>query len=304
LSFAYDTFAFSISASEGVKSTIAEEVLDLLLNGNELGRLYSFKPITGEAVSYAHFAVSYGRPFDLGLDDFAQTGVGLSLKYIRGLLYGKIVKSHAVAFTGFNTIVSEGSFLVHSAAGGAGFGMDIGATTTFRKKWRISLCMENVVSGIHWNKNPEAVSYDFEMSETNVLDLMSEDNDADSAIVFRDSTYALSDFSTNLPTIIRIGIVRSLGKFLLAGEWEQGFRTTALASASPRFAIGSEYKPLKFLRLRLGSAIGGGSGFVLSYGLGFVIGPVRWDFAGRSIRGFPFGRYKGLGLATNISIGY
>ena len=304
MSFAYDAFAFSISASEGVKSTVAEEVFDLLLNGNELGRLYSFKPITGEAVSYAHFAVSYGHPFDLGLADFTQTGLGLSLKYIRGLAYGKIVESHAMAYTGFKSIVSEGSFLLHSATGGAGFGMDVGATTTYRKKWRISLCLENIVSGIHWNKNPEVVSYDFDMSETNVLDLMSEESDADSAIVFRDSTYALSDFSTNLPTILRIGTARSLGKFVLAAEWEQGFRTTALASASPRFAIGGEYKPLKFLKLRLGSAIGGGSGFIFACGLGFVIGPVTWDFAGRSIRGFPIGRYKGLGLATNISIGY
>jgi hypothetical protein len=177
-------------------------------------------------------------------------------------------------------------------------------TTTYRKKWRLSLSMENIFAGIRWNKNPEATSVDFVMNETNAYELMSDEDAADSLIVSSDSTYALEDFRTTLPSILRIGAVRPIGKFMLAAEWEQGFRKTALSSTTPRIAIGGEYKPLKFLRLRLGSAVGGGSGFILSYGLGFVFGPVRWDFAGRSIRGVPIGRYKGLGFATSISLRY
>jgi len=304
LGVGYGPWAFSISAIGGAESTLAREIFDLVLNGNQENRTYSFKPAAAEGVALAAFAFSYGKAFNLSLKNVDQFGAGATLKYYRGLFYGKILHAQARMLTEFSAAEAEGSAEIRQAAGGNGFGLDLGATATVWKKWRASLTLHNLLSSVRWNRDTEAVFTDFELYSTNLEKLNSFDGEVDSVLVSNDTTKSISSFSTSIPTTLRLGVLRTFGEWMVAAEWEQGFKDGALSTKTPLFALGGEYRPWRILRLRMGTSLGGRQGFTIAYGLGFAFGPVRWDLAGVNYGGFTAGVSRGVGLATSISMRY
>ncbi len=304
LGIGYGPWAFSVSAIGGAESTLAREIFDLVLNGNQENRPYSFKPATAEGFGLAAFAFSYGKAIKMPMSEIDQFGVGATLKYYRGIFYGKILHAQARVLTEFSAAEAEGSVEIRQAGGGNGFGLDLGATATMWKRWRASFTLYNLVSTVSWNKDAEAVLTDFELYSTNVDKLNSFEGEVDSVLVSNDTTRSISAFSTSVPTILRLGILRTFGEWLLAAEWEQGFGDGALSTKTPLFAIGGEYRPWRVLRLRMGTSFGGRQGFTIAYGLGLAFGPVRWDLAGVNYGGFLASVSRGIGLATSISLRY
>jgi hypothetical protein len=65
-------------------------------------------------------------------------------------------------------------------------------------------------------------------------------------------------------------------------DYIQGFRNGPGATTIPQIAGGIEYKPLFWLPLRAGLALGGKEVVTIALGLGFQIGRVRIDLAATS----------------------
>ena len=206
LGVGYGPMAFSISVIGGAESTLAREIFDLVLNGNQENRTYSFKPATAEGVGLAAFALSYGRTIKVPITEVDQFGVGATLKYYRGLFYGKILHAQARVLTQFSEAEAEGSAQLRQATGGNGFGLDLGATATIRKKWRASFTLHNLLSTMRWNRGTEATLTNFELYSTNLEKLNSFDGEVDSVLVSNDTTKAIPAFSASIPTNLRLGI--------------------------------------------------------------------------------------------------
>jgi hypothetical protein len=304
LGVGYGQFAFSASMIGGAESTLARELFDLALNGNQQNRIYSFSPAAGEGIGLLSFAFSSGREIKIHLPYVNQAGIGVTLKYYRGLFYGQVLHARARALTEFSSVQAEGSANLRRSTGGNGFGLDFGATTTLYGKWRASFTVHNLLSTIRWNKQTEATLADFELFHTNLEQIDNFEGEVDSVFVSNDTTKAIGAFSTTLPTVLRLGVVRTFGSWLVTGEWEQGFKSSALSTTTPLLAVGSEYKPWRALRLRMGTSLGGRLGFTLTYGLGFLFGPVHWDFACVNYHGLIPSASRGFGFATSLSMRY
>lgn len=304
LGIGYGSLAFTARLKAGLRSSIGRETIDLLLNGNQLNKVYSFKPISGDEIILGEYAVSFGQKFDLGMKDINHFGVGISVKYLKGYSYTGTLQSHAQSLTDYSSAEASGRLLANQASGGNGYGIDIGSTVTFLYRWRASLSIENVFSNLHWNTGTESHAYDFELKATNADELFNGHVDTDSIFVSSDSSFAIPAFNTRLPAILRLGILRAFGRLLIAFEWEQGFENSALASKKSLFACGAEYRPLRFFHLRAGTSLGGKFGWANSLGFGFVFGTIRWDFAARSFNGFFTPSAHGIGIGTSLIFRY
>lgn len=304
LGIGYGPFAFSARLKIGLKSLISSEMIDLLLNGNQLNKVYSFKPLTVDAIALGEYAVSFGQKINTGISDINHLGVGVSFKYLRGYSYAGTMQSYAHSLTDYTSAEASGRLLANQATGGNGYGIDIGSTVTFLYRWRASLSIENVLSNLHWNTGTESHAYDFELKAANADDLFNGHVDTDSIFVSSDSSYAIPAFDTRLPTILRVGVLRPVGRILLAFEWEQGFENSALSSKKALFVCGAEYRPLRFFHLRAGTSLGGKFGWANSLGFGLVLGTIRWDFAARSFNGFFTPSARGIGFGTSLIFRY
>ncbi len=304
LGIGYGQIAFTARLKLGLKSSISPEMIDLLLNGNQLNKIYSFKPLDGDGIAVGEYAVSFGQKVDLGIKNINHFGIGMSIKYLKGYSYASVVEGRAQSLTDYSSAAASGRLFINEARGGNGYSIDIGSTITFMYRWRLSLAFENVVSNLKWNTGTESHTYDFEMKATNADELFSGHVDSDSIFVSSDSSFTIPAFNTRLPAILRLGILRPVGHFLVALEWEQGFENSALASKKALFACGAEYRLFSFFHLRAGTSLGGKFGWANSLGFGFVLGTIRWDFAARSFSGLFTPSSRGIGLGTSLIYRY
>ena len=305
LSVGYGPFAFTTRLVGGVNGRIAREVFEILFEqANEIGRRYSFQPAWSEGSAYGIFSFSYGQKIKFTLPWLNHFGVGVNLKYYRGIYYSRISQSHFQAITRLTSTEANGIFAFKQAQGGRGFGLDAGVVGTFARHYRLSLFIENLFSRVTWNNKTELFRVSFATTSSNIEQMLTNNANADSLFTSGDTTYAIDPFSIGLPVIFRLGILRSFGQLVVTGQWEQSFRDSAFSTKSPLFATGCEYRPLRFLRLRAGLSYGGSVGYAISYGFGLLFGPVRWDFAGRSYGGLLPRYHKGFLLGTSLVLRY
>ena len=300
LSFAYGPMAFSSTIISSGKVQVDKELFDLILFGNERNRQYNFQPANGDAITYSSFAFSFSLPINTGLSWMAWEGVGVSIKYLRGFQYIKVLNAKAVTLTDFQGTTFHGSAILQHAKTGHGFGFDLGCVATIAQKYRIGIVLENVPAVIRWSKGTEETCAKFRVDSLSVERL--QDVDFDSVIIHQDSVYAVAPFSKRLPAILKFGAATTLGDFIVTVDFEQGFRETALSDLTPFFALGTEWRRLKFLRLRSGISIGGYAGFALSWGMGLASGPVFFDIAIRTYNS-PFIPWaQGIAFGTSLQL--
>ncbi len=299
---AYGPVALCFQGRAAGDGLLDKDLFDLAFNGNQMDRLYTLEPATGGAQAFENLLFSYGQHIPLDSDYISHLGVGATLKYVRGEACFQILNSRARTLTQFASAEASGSATLQTASGGYGMGLDVGATMVINKKIHLALSIDNVVSTVRWNNNPQQSRFTFDMFTPDVEDLLIDSGAADSIFVSEDSTFDIRAFDTSLPQTIRLGAMHKIKSFVLAAEVYQGLAKTDFTSALPRLSLGCEYTPAAWLRLRLGQSAGGEQLYMFSYGFGLVFGPFRWDFAGRSIRGLPIGASKGIGAATSMAL--
>jgi hypothetical protein len=101
----------------------------------------------------------------------------------------------------------------------------------------------------------------------------------------------VNNFSTSLPTALRMGAAFQLDKYLdgnfpgtmlIGFDYNQGFNDQPGNSTVPRFSIGAEWKPMDWIPfIRTGFSFGGVDMFGWAFGIGINAGILKLDFATR-----------------------
>jgi hypothetical protein len=141
---AYGPFAFSVLVQAGARGWLDKEAVSLLLFGNKVDYLYDVRPADLDAAAISTYMVSYALPLPAPTESIQHLGIGFNIKYLYGHYSAQVVNSSMHAETTYGSASADGSTLLRTAEGGYGFGLDLGMTTTFLKRWRASLVLENV----------------------------------------------------------------------------------------------------------------------------------------------------------------
>jgi hypothetical protein len=301
---AYGPFAFSVLLQVGARGWLDKEVVSLLLFGNKVDYRYDLHPADLDATAMTTYMASYAVSLPTPTEAIQHWGLGLNVKYLKGHYSAQLEKAAMHTETLFSSAAADGYSLMRTAEGGNGFGLDLGMTTTFYKRWRASLVVENVVGQMAWNKKTEVMTADFIMNSTNVDRILTDDLEIDDVIVSHDTTLAAPGFTTTLPMTVRLGVTRGFKNIYLAAELAHSLRTSALTSKKTLVALGAEFQPGSVVRFRTGMRFGGDAAASWCGGVGLLLGLVRWDMAVQTVGGLAPKDLKGLGLATGFCIWY
>lgn len=294
LSMARGQFAFSLTGVGVADVNLSKDIFDLVFNGNTFADTIDVTGSYSEGMSYVEAGLSYGRPiYNSGT---RQLAIGGTVKYIRGIASEEIVKLEGIAATDTSGMYGEGQMVAHSATGGTGYGIDLGAALRLNEHYTVGLKLKNVLGSISWNQGAEEHGFDFSFDTTNI------DNMSDDHVVSEDYSIEIDSYSTRLPAVLTIGFARHSGSVRWAIDWEQGLKRYAGASKKPRLAAGVELTKLRALPIRLGYAVGGDRNSAFSFGSGFHLMSFYLDYAvvtGSSLSGYSS---KGLNLAISTGL--
>ncbi|NIA23627.1 MAG: conjugal transfer protein TraF, partial [Proteobacteria bacterium] len=318
-------FAIAPRIVEGVNTNFSKDLIDLGLNGNQLGKIYDFSTSDYGAILYGEVSVGYGQP--IKLNNNHNLYVGGSFSYLYGVAYFDVTKNTAYFNSDSNFYQSTDTVsfrLCMNPKGNPGFGMNLGFAYDISNTFTAGISLKNAYSFINWN----ADSMDFSDSSdvwnngaiytgTGVVNLdsiniyklidmyLSGDSiNGDSVFnKFIDTTFSTSydPFTTHLPPILNIGGVwRGIySPWKLSFNYEQGFSNTALSTVIPKFTLEGEYAFGRFLPVRAGIGIGGKELLEYSMGLGLDLPFAYFDIGASNHRGLFYGM-KGISAELNF----
>ncbi|MFQ5771862.1 MAG: DUF5723 family protein, partial [bacterium] len=143
------SFAFTASGLAASDFVLSKDIVELVLNGNELNRVYSVGATDGEGWGISSFALS--KAFPISIPAVQEFTVGASIKYLRGFAYGKVKEATSSMMTDINGIHGTGRVVIDRAFGGKGLAFDFGAAANLNPNWSVSLNFTNLISSINWN---------------------------------------------------------------------------------------------------------------------------------------------------------
>ena len=293
LSLSMGSWVFSTSGVGLADANLNKDVIDLMLNGNSFAETIDLTGSHLDAVAYVSAGLSYGTSiYKAGT---RQVAVGATVKYLRGLAVERIVELEGMAATYETGFAGNGHLIAQTATGGSGYALDIGAAARINDDYTVGLRIKNFLSSLSWNNETEEHGYIFS------FDTMTVDNMEDDYVVSDDYSKDIPGFSTNLPSVMNMGIANTSGSLLWAVDWEQGFRRAAGASSKPRLSLGLEWWPIALAPLRTGFSTGGNKNTALSFGSGINLAPFYLDFA--VVTGASLSPYSAKGLNFALSTG-
>lgn len=295
LSISFGSFAIITEGYGASNVDLGKDVFNLLLNGNAIGDTISIDGTNGDGVSYASVGLSFGK--SIYKSGTRQLALGTTVKYVRGIAISQVMEIQGEAATLITGFAGSGTVRARTATGGSGYAVDVGAALKLSDDYTVGASISNFMSSLTWNHETEEHYFHYEMDTTTVDNM-----DDDSVVVTDDYSEAIGSFKSDLPSVLRIGIANISGNFKWALDWEQGFRTTAGASSSPRIMGGIEWRLINFLPFRAGYATGGDRGSAVSFGSGLDFGFFYIDGAVTNHGTISSGSSKGLHLAVSSGL--
>ncbi|UCE07182.1 MAG: conjugal transfer protein TraF [bacterium] len=271
LSFSFRRVAVVFAGEALACGLIAKDYLDLVFNGNELRRKYSF---TGtEAVSHvlSNTMISVGFPIQLSY--FKEFAIGASLKYFRGFIFTSLEHVGGSFITRTNGIDADGQVIMQFAKGGSGWGTDIGIVAVSEPGVTIAIAVNNIMASSYWSKGAkEEEAFYFGRSVT------VENAEEDTLFDYDSRTIKISTIRYYNPKVFRLGVAYEMPHWTVTADVSVEWRQYDILTPFPRLSIGTEYKRLKWLLLRGGLAFGGASKFATSIGFGIRKKKIIFDF--------------------------
>ena len=260
LSLAMGSLVLSFNGVGAADVNLNRDIVDLVLNGNTFADTLDVTGSYSDALSYATAGLSYGTA--LYSSGSRQLAVGVTASYIRGIAIEQVVSLRGLAAAYETGFEGEGEAIIRTATGGTGYGLDVGAAFKLNDRYTAGARIENVVSRIKWDNDPQEQGYIFQF-DTATIDDFDED-----FVTSDDYSKDIPAFTTTLPAVMNVGFAHTAGKLLWAVDWTQGFRAAPGASTKPRVAVGAEYRLLGVLPLRAGYGAGGDRATAFSFGSG------------------------------------
>lgn len=293
LSVSIGSVVFGVGGTGIADVNLNKDILELLLNGNTFGDTIEITGSYSEAVAYGSAYISFGRP--IYKSAAREVALGATVRYLYGIGVERIVKLEGLAATFATGFEGEGELVMQTSTGGWGYAVDLGAALKLNENYTVGLQLRNFLSSLKWSENCEEHGYTFS------FDTMTVDNMEEDYVVSDDYTIDIDDFSTDLPSVMNLGVANTSGKLLWSLDWEQGFRRATGVSTKPRLSAGIELSPIQTLPLRIGYSIGGGRNVSFSFGSGFHLPGFYLDYA--MVTGSSFSGYSSKGLNLAITTG-
>ncbi|UCE24330.1 MAG: hypothetical protein JSU74_13745 [Candidatus Zixiibacteriota bacterium] len=293
LGIALGPIVFGLAGNAVADVSLNKDLLELVLNGNTYADTIEITGSYSEVLAYGSAYLSYGH--SVYKSDARELALGATIKYLRGFGVERIVELEGLAATYSTGFTGEGRMIARTATGGYGYAVDLGAALKLNDDYMVGARIKNFLSSLRWNSDTEEHGFTFSF-DTMTIDNMDEDY-----VETDDYSVAIDDFSTNLPSLLNLGVANTSGKLLWAVDWEQGFRRETGVSSKPRISAGVEYSPLSSLPLRAGYSLGGDRNASFSIGSGFHLAYFYMDYA--FVTGTTFSGYSSKGLNLAITTG-
>ena len=278
------TFDLSMTQIAAGSMNIPLDLIDLAINGNAKGRTYTFDDMQFKTWWLGMTTLSYARDIlEFDNESFIKnlTG-GISLKLVSGYAYAGMERMNASFTTGENNVLKgkvdmlawiamspdsqedsaykEKWYNVKAPGGfdnffpetiGSGFGFDIGVAADLAYNLRVGLSITDIGS-VTWDTYASEHSSN---EEATIDDLMKKSQRDRLEALLGDSSYAVSSFSTSLPTALRLSIAYELAKTLetipgdltLLLDYNQGFNDSPGNSTTPRIGFGVRWQTSPYI---------------------------------------------------------
>ncbi len=307
-------FAFGISDVVASNFNFPEQLISLGLDGNQVGKIYTFDDAKLKAWWLRNYSLTYSRSLpELEQNIFEKISAGITFNYIQGFAYVGSEKVETSFSTGdYNEIKATGNSEFYSSfsddfnvkydfdstktkedanvgpfpsPAGSGLGIDFGLSAKLDEIWTFGISITDIGS-VKWTKNVARYS-------SNTAFALKDITDKDEVDSLKDAITGkgeyVSEFSTSLPTALHLGAAFQLdkylhgnfpGRMLLVLDYNQGFNDQPLNSTNPRFSLGAEWKPMNWIPyIRTGFSFGGSDAFGWAFGLGIDASVFEFHFA-------------------------
>jgi len=288
--FGYGCLAASVRTTAEGNVALPKDLFELVLFGNELGRVYRAQPLDGAA--QVLFRAGVGGATALGRN----LTLGGAAHFVRGLFCAELTEGWAYFLTTPEALVAEGKAEYRTAAGGSGWAFDAGAT--FRhKEWLMSLGVLDLSPGIRWTEGIEEGCYVLVLDSANAYQLSRGEG-----LTAGFSRGQAGGFTTFLPVQLNAGVGRRFrewlsGSFTVRSWW----RMQPSLSLRVRPAIAAEVWPRYWLATGTTLSFEPGRGV----GLGLVAAAVWRRFVVTAGMEDVAGLLMGArGIVLRFSVGY
>ncbi len=296
-------FAFNIDYGLIGTSSIPRDYLRLLLNGNIPGSGFDFNQLALKAYWTRSYGFSYGT--SLPAPSFMKwISIGAGIKLLQGYGYYEVEHFNAALrtaddgtlsgsvawkarWTSANSIAHPLSDLFQDPAG-YGLGFDVGVSGGLDDNISFGISLTDM-GWINWARDIETIASQKDIAGANPESFKS-------VTAFEEfvgmTQRSREPFSQSLPGALRFGIAAQLdsrsgisfpGELFIATEYLQAIGPESPLKEKPHLSFGVEYKPVRWLPLRTGFLLGGGSTTHFSFGLGFYLRSLQIDIATEDI---------------------
>ena len=310
IGFSTGSKAYTLNFQSIQDFTFPKKLLELLLNGNEMGVEYSFNDFDAEAMNTVSLGYSFAELIKLdGVTEiFKELSVGATIRYIYAIptvpmndLDELSDKEMNVAYysvenvdayfdtddltdstsTSEGATTAKGQFDLLTSEGGQGLGIDLGVAAKINKRMNIGLSVTNALAGISWYKNNRIYSFDYLKDGFLISSLDDFEADADTMYTIK-NVAETRKFFTVLPPEMRLDFTWEFhpGKQILywTNSYVQGFKNELLSSTTPKFSTGIQWnhKSADWFIFRAG--ITGGGELLYSSAVGFSLAFSHYSF--------------------------
>jgi hypothetical protein len=302
LSVTYRGLALTLTSTAVATGGLPRDLVELLLEGNELDRRYDLGATRGEATALSTVGVSASHGIHQYLPSLAgvvdELTVGGTVRYVRGWYYGRIEEASGSLVTTYEGVQGDGLIRRRSSESGSGAALDLGVAAR-RGALRLGLSLGDLVSRVTWTDGEEVITT-FRADSLTVVNA----GTGDGLVTGDEETRAIGDFEVRVPARLRLGAAYALGRWLVTGEYAQGWGGEGLTPARAAWAAGVEHRTLAWLRLRGGLSLGPGRAPAISVGSGLHAGAARIDLAVASHGGLLPSQDEGVGLALGVGLAF
>ncbi|MBW6514629.1 MAG: hypothetical protein K0B87_07725, partial [Candidatus Syntrophosphaera sp.] len=255
--FTMGKLALSSSVQVGMRGSLSEEYLELLLMGNGDGsQVYEFTEEENYLEALGHTDLTLGvGDIQLPLPaDLAPLRFGASAS-----LLGGIGNAYTEEFYGrFSTSLEEGLGLeqnvtLRTGLAGYGFKGMLGVAWDPIENLSAGLTLDNIFGFINWQMETKDYTYRASVDSVYIADL---GEDLEDIFTEESAEIEIDPYSTKLPPEMRLAAMYRLPFASVSADFVQGFGNSVNVNKQARVSLGAEFLPVAMLPLYLGFGTG------------------------------------------------
>jgi len=245
LCIAYRDVGFAVKLKGSGRLHLANELLDLLLIGNELNRTYEVhgEPMDNQASLYYDIGIGVSIPFELGNN---QLKVGIGFHIYRGLYCMGVERFDFIGKTTENCICSSSDVSVRISESGSGYGMDLGITVKQPGGWEYGAAITEIGNLLWYRGEQREWTYELDSFALDMLDSLEE------IWLTEYEVTEVEKFTTTLPTIYRVYAKYDVGDWELGTVLDYQLYKTAARQKSVEWIAFTIYEGWRWIDLGIG----------------------------------------------------